>query len=124
MAKNQRGTAGRVHITAPATATPSGTLVYGNGFHGILVNDAAAGAANSVIDCNPTQYEIPLVATAAKGDIIYVALDGKTLSKTATNHRAVAIVCYTDTAPDAGRVVATGNMVVQLLPQTTVVPTA
>lgn len=112
MATNQRGHGKRVHITATAAFT-SGQLVYVDGFHGVCVNDIA-DTEDGVIDIEQVEYELPLVATAVRGDAIYIKPADQVLTKTSATNRLAAIVTAV-AADDVG--VPAGSMWVLLMPQ-------
>jgi hypothetical protein len=117
MATNQRGHGMRVRVTVSADRS-SGDFVYEDGFHGVIVNDAE-NTDVAVMDISQVEVELPLVATAAVGDDIYIG-NAQALSKVATNHRLVGKV--TRIAGDEG--VGAGLMWMLVLPQNAVAPSA
>lgn len=115
MATNQRGHGLRVNVTVSA-ARSSGDFVYEDGFHGVMVNDAA-NTAEAVMDIAQVEIEVPEVATVTLGAPIYIT-PAQALTLTAGTNRLVG-KC-TKTAADAD--VPDGMMWMLVLPQNATVP--
>ena len=115
MATNQRGHGLRVNVTVSA-ARSSGDFVYEDGFHGVMVNDAA-DTAEAVMDIAQVEIELPEVASVAVGSPIYIG-NAQALSLSATNHRLVGICTKVDADAD----VPDGMMWMLVLPQNATAP--
>lgn len=97
--KNYRSTGSRVVVTASAVRT-SGQLCIESGWPGVCETDAANGARVALRVAG--EFEIPTIASVAKGDDVYISTaDGVTTSRVATGGAHPASTLY------VGRVSAT-----------------
>lgn len=70
MANNYRGTGSVVRIKSAAAAVTSGNPKVEGGFHGVVANSAAVGAAYSLyID---GEHEVTFVTSAVQGSTVYI----------------------------------------------------
>jgi predicted RecA/RadA family phage recombinase len=120
---NHRGTGERVEVRAAAPRL-SGAAVVEQDFQGFAYTSAAQDARYAV--CLLGEYEMPLLASAAVGDIVYIGLTDFRLARVANGSAAPTIggnarvrpFAKVTRVPEAGVLEpATGLMWVMLLPQ-------
>jgi predicted RecA/RadA family phage recombinase len=108
--KNYRSTGARVVVTASAART-SGQVVNESGWPGVCETDIASGARGALRVSG--EFEIPTIASVAKGDDVYISTDGlNTLSRVASGGAHPASTLYlgrvsaTPADPNAGSTAA------------------
>ena len=99
MAKNFRGPAGRVVVTAAANRT-SGEFVVEQGFHGTVTTTTASGSKYA-LDIEQREIEIAELSGAAVGQLVYIT-GANALTLTVGSNRLVGKITKlagTDSVP-------------------------